>query len=139
MYPCSSLLTAERWLTPGWDPTRINVKKWFCGTCCPAANGPCYEHRQACGPLNFRSRPFSSDGAALLTTDPSLQNLRLWDVATGRHLLDLPAEVGFVHFSPDGQWLAGIPGRFLPGTAGDVRVFHRSDRLLPPPMIRGRP
>jgi WD40 repeat protein len=83
--------------------------------------------------------PFSDDGSALITTDPSLQNLRLWDVATGRRLLDLPAEVGFVHFSPDGQWLAGVPGRFLPETAGDVRVFHRSDRLLPPPVIRGRP
>jgi RNA polymerase sigma factor (sigma-70 family) len=77
--------------------------------------------------------PFSPDGAALLTTDPSSRNLRLWDVATGQRLLDLPAEVGFVHFSPDGQWLAGVPGN----KAGDIRVFHRSDHPLPPPLIRG--
>lgn len=80
--------------------------------------------------------PFSPDGAALLTTDASLRNLCLRDVATGRRLLDLPAEVGFVHFSPDSQWLAGVSGTIWPDKASDIRVFHCSDTPLPPVVDR---
>ncbi|HEY7423888.1 MAG TPA: sigma-70 family RNA polymerase sigma factor, partial [Gemmataceae bacterium] len=89
-------------------------------------------------PEGIRNPIFSPNGATLLTMNSSGKNRRLWDVAAGRPVLDLPAEVGSVYFSPDGQWLAGVPSLTLPYQGpDDIRVFRRSDRPLPPPVIRG--
>lgn len=47
----------------------------------------------------------------------------LWDVATGRHLKDLPIDrFGMVEFSPDGRWLATTPG--------GVQIWRTSDWTL---------
>ncbi len=78
---------------------------------------------------------FSPDGTTIATTDPFGKNLRLWNGASGRPLLDLPPEVRFAYFSSDGQWLAGTPDAFQ--SSGTIRVFHLSDKPLRPPVVRG--
>jgi RNA polymerase sigma factor (sigma-70 family) len=88
-------------------------------------------------PEGVRPLRFSPDGAALLTADGFVKNLRLWDVGSGRRLVDLPASVEHVHFSADGQWLAGLPQFLTPQpNAGDIRIFHRSMQTPAPPVVR---
>lgn len=99
------------------------------------------EKRNSPMPSGIRNPFFSPDGTMLITSDPFARNQRLWDVATGKHLFDLPAQnlVGTVHISADGQWLAAVSGvEPAPPPPGpiDIRVFHRSARQLPP-VIRG--
>lgn len=89
-------------------------------------------------PSGVRNPFFSPDGSTVYTSDPFGKNLRLWDVATGKRLLDLPAEIGSVYFSTNGKWLAAVPGLLHPNQGPrDIRVFHLSERKLPPPVILG--
>ncbi len=90
-------------------------------------------------PSGLRNPFFSPDGTTLKTTDPFGKTLRLWDVATGRRVLDLPADVGMVYFSPDGQWLAGVTAFNDSPNSGpyDIRIFRCSDKALPP-VVRGK-
>ena len=71
-------------------------------------------------PYVLHTLAFSPDGGRLVTSGASLGDLfRFWDVATGRHLLSLPAEIeGFytrLGFSPDGNTLfaASLEGTTL--------------------------
>ncbi len=91
-------------------------------------------------PSGVRNPFFSSDGMLLLTHHLPKNGPRLWDVATGRLLLDLPAEDDWVFFSPDGRWLAGVPSVPMTNSLDpvDVRVFCRSDKPSPAPVIRGK-
>lgn len=89
-------------------------------------------------PSGLRNPFFSPDGTMVKTMDRFGKNLRLWDAATGRRVLDLHAGIGTVYFSRDGQWLAGVPSFTLPYQGSDdIRVFRRSAKQLPPPVIRG--
>ncbi len=78
-----------------------------------------------------------AQGNLLLTADDWGKNPQLWDVATSRRLFDLPADSG-LDLSPKGQWLLVVtPKLLMPPAVGDIRVFHRSDTPLPPPVVRG--
>jgi WD40 repeat protein len=70
---------------------------------------------------------FSPDGRRLLTANGDSEIGAVWDVQTGRQILNLEGHVGWVHsadYSPD--------GRFLVTGAEDktVRVWDASDGKL---------
>jgi serine/threonine protein kinase/WD40 repeat protein len=54
----------------------------------------------------------SPNGERLITTSDLARNLYMWNVATSTQLYEInrpfPANVGYVEFSPDGQWFANV-------------------------------
>jgi WD40 repeat protein len=99
---------------------------------------PVYERQASQETLSFYGHvaptccvALSPDGRLAATTaihDDILQDdIRIWDLTTGREVLGLKADKGLVYdlaFSPDGQSLAGV-GVGSPGEprAGEVRVW----------------
>jgi WD40 repeat protein len=57
--------------------------------------------------------PISPDGRWVATATWKGQDVKVWEVATGRLAWQWPCESAFVAFSPDGRWLlvATFPGR----------------------------
>jgi WD40 repeat protein len=59
--------------------------------------------------LGAHGAAFSPNSRRLATTGTSRDAVRIWDLSTRRELLELSGkrtELGFVTFSPDGNWLA---------------------------------
>jgi RNA polymerase sigma factor (sigma-70 family) len=86
---------------------------------------------------------FSPGGDMVLTRDPELAGLRVWDTAKGRRLPDLVTATSLadLHFAASGKLLCAMPGSIGKPVQGpaDVMVFRLSDRPLPPPVRRGEP
>jgi thiol-disulfide isomerase/thioredoxin len=86
---------------------------------------------------------FAPAGDMVLTRDPEMVKLHIWDTARGRRLPDLvtTTPLADLFFAPSGKLLAATPGRLGEPTSGptDLLVFRLSDRPLPPPVRRGQP
>src|SRR5947209_17527405 len=51
--------------------------------------------------------PISPDGRWVATATWKGQDVKVWDVATGRLAWQLSCDSAFVRFSPDGRWMSG--------------------------------
>jgi serine/threonine protein kinase/WD40 repeat protein len=111
---------AGGWLLAAGDESGT-VKVWDCGAQMP---------RSVCRGSNYQisSVAFSPDGMTLAST--ARQFVKLWDIATGRFLLDLgwANVMTAAAFSPDGKLLASSAVAGL-GSPGEVRIWQlESDR-----------
>jgi WD40 repeat protein len=74
--------------------------------------------------------PISPDGRWVATATWKGKDVKVWEVATGRPVWQMPCDSAFVAFSPDGRWLAvaKFPGR-------ECSLRHVGS-WLPGPVIR---
>jgi WD40 repeat protein len=69
--------------------------------------------------VGYRTGAISPDGALVVAMSRFTADMRVWDLRSGAHIVDLPTHAtGFVEvsFSPDGRWLVAMGG-------DEVRVF----------------